>query len=354
MARLLVYATQLLNSGGIESHLFEFCRVMSSNGHKLDMIVPKCRLDKSRKEKLQSYVNTLYFSDSNNNGLLFLWLLLKSLQLGRIRYDTVYTNGQGDTILWVSRLFRHKKWVHHHHTSGDDHDLAMWSKSYYQTVMKCNTLIVCSELILKRLLNKINRSITCIPVFSRKLDIATKPGNTSKHRVRFGYFGRLIPEKGIDFICRLSNDASCQHISFHVWGTGSEEIINRFRDYPNLNYHGAFNDKAELQEIVSGLDGYLLLSTHHEGLPVSLLEVMSAGLPWLATDKGGIHELFVDQLSTRIIHATSSYEEIKAAVLKFADDCRSGIIDTKALMLKYEQNYAASTVFRKWNLLMSY
>lgn len=353
MARILVYATQLLNSGGIESHIFEFCRVMTSNGHKLDMIVPKCRLDESIKKKLQPYLNTCYFTDSKNNVFLFLWLLLKSLQLGRIKYDTVYTNGQGDTILWVSRLFRNKKWVHHHHTSGDDHDLVMWPKSYYQSVMTCDTLIVCSELILKRLLNKINRSITCIPVFSRKLDTAIKTGNTSVPRVRFGYFGRLIPEKGIDFICRLSNDASCQHISFHVWGTGSEEIINRFRDYPNLNYHGAFNDKAELQEIVSGLDGYLLLSTHHEGLPVSLLEVMSAGLPWLATDKGGIYELFVSENSTRIIPADTDYDTIRSAVVEFAEDCMSGMINQKELISRYETIYAAKVILSKWNSLMS-
>jgi glycosyltransferase involved in cell wall biosynthesis len=354
MARILVYATQLLNSGGIESHLFEFCRVMSSNGHKLDMIVPKCRLDESRKEMLQSYVNTLFFTDSKNNILLFLWLLLNGLQLGRIRYDTVYTNGQGDTILWISRLFRHKKWVHHHHTSGDDHDLAMWPKSYYQSVMHCDTLIVCSELILKRILDKVNRSITCIPVFSRKLDAITKTRNTLLPKVRFGYFGRLIPEKGIDILCRLSNDVGCSHISFHVWGTGSTEMINQLSQYPNLSYHGSFSNSNQLQKVLNDLDGFLLFSTHHEGLPVSLLEVVSAGVPWLSTDKGGIHELFVDPLSTRIIHATSSYEEIKGAVLQFADDCRTGIIDTKGLMLKYEQNYAASTIIRKWNLLMSH
>lgn len=354
MARILIYATQLLNTGGIESHIFEFCRVMSAAGHQIDLIVPKCRLDAQKKNILKSSCHQTYFHNTFSSAAVSFFLILRSVLLFIKKYDILYTNGQGNTILWSSRLFRYRQWVHHHHTSGDAHDLELWSPSYFTAVLKCSHLVVCSELILNRLSTKLNRKIITVPVFSRNLEGTVRSGNHKVNTpVRFGYFGRLIPEKGIDFLCRLSNDTSCQHISFHLWGSGSDEIINRLREFPNLKYHGAFNDKTQLQEIVSGLDGYLLLSTHHEGLPVSLLEVMSAGLPWLATDKGGIHELFISENATRIIPADADYDTIRAAVLKFAEDCIAGLINQKDLIARYQTKYASAAVLQRWDSLMS-
>lgn len=354
MARILVYTTQLLNSGGIESHLQEFCRVMTSCGHQLDLMVPKCRLDNDRRKIFKSNVNSFHITHAKNKGYLFLWLLIKSTGLKRKRYDTLYTNGQGNTIWWIARLFKYKQWVHHHHTSGDDADLAMWSGDYHKAIMQCDTLVVCSELIRQRLSDQLQRPIICIPVFSRKLEFFAKKKDISGLAMRFGYFGRLIPEKGIDFFCRLSNEISISRISFHIWGTGSQEMIEQISQYKNLTYHGSFRDREELQEIVNNLDGFLLLSTHHEGLPVSLLEVMSAGVPWLSTDKGGIQELFVDKFSTRIIHSDSTYQEIKAAILQFAEDCQSGIIERHSLAMKYNDYYAVQVIERKWNSLMGH
>ena len=39
------------------------------------------------------------------------------------------------------------------------------------------------------------------------------------------------------------------------------------------------------------LDALVLFSTHNEGMPLSLIEGMAAGLPWIATDRGGTREL---------------------------------------------------------------
>lgn len=351
MARILVYATQLLQSGGIESHIVEFCRVMSDANHQIDLVVPKCKLEADKKKILKSYCNKVYFNNVSNTARLVFFLFFRSLLLLFIKYDTLYTNGQGETILWCNNFFRNRKWIHHHHTSGDSLDQALWPKRYYTALNKCTHLVVCSELILKKISTKLNRKIIAIPVFSRNLE--GKGGIKENKYIRFGYFGRLIPEKGIDILCRMSNDPSCQHISFNVWGSGSKEIVNRFSESPMLKYHGTFNDKAQLQKIAADLDGYLLLTSHHEGLPVSLLEVMSAGLPWLATDKGGIQELFVCEMTTRIIPADLDYSAIRTAVLNFAEDCKSRNINHQDLILKYEKNYSCEIVKRQWNSLIA-
>jgi glycosyltransferase involved in cell wall biosynthesis len=351
MARILVYSTQLLNTGGIESHIFEFCRVMSHANHKIDLIVPKCKLEAEKKNILKSYCTKLFFSNVSSLAGLTFFLLLKSILLFSKKYDTLYTNGQGKTILWCSKLFKYHKWIHHHHTSGDSSDQALWPKAYNTALKNCSHLVVCSDIILNRLSSILNRKIISIPVFSRDLEGSSKL--KVFRQVQLGYFGRLIPEKGIDLLIRMSCDPCCQHITFNIWGTGSKELLYSFRNFPMLKYHGCFFDKDQLKKITAELDGFLLLSNHHEGLPVSLLEVMSAGLPWLATDKGGVQDLFVSETATRIIPADLDYIAIRKCVLNFAQDCKSGIINEQDLILNYKKKYSFEIVMRQWESLLT-
>jgi glycosyltransferase involved in cell wall biosynthesis len=110
----------------------------------------------------------------------------------------------------------------------------------------------------------------------------------------------------------------------------------------------------ELHSVFNILDGYLLLSTHSEGLPVSLLEVMSAGLPWLSTNKGGIPDLFIDEFNTRIIDYQFSYETIKRNVLEFAEIIRHKKTDSTLIRKHYQKKYATDIIIQEWNKMLSH
>ena len=58
--------------------------------------------------------------------------------------------------------------------------------------------------------------------------------------------------------------------------------------------------RPDAVRIMSGCDVFCLAS-HHEGLPVAVMEAMTMGLPIVATDVGGLSELVVDGVHGRLV-----------------------------------------------------
>jgi glycosyltransferase involved in cell wall biosynthesis len=99
---------------------------------------------------------------------------------------------------------------------------------------------------------------------------------------------------------------------------------------------------------MSRLDAFVLFSTHNEGLPLTLMEVMGAGIPWIASDRGGIRDLVVDSGSTILLPAGFGYAEALAATLRLADSIKSGGIDSKKLRQVYAEKFNPDKVTREW------
>jgi glycosyltransferase involved in cell wall biosynthesis len=100
--------------------------------------------------------------------------------------------------------------------------------------------------------------------------------------------------------------------------------------------------------VIGSLDAYLLISKNPEALPIVLLEVMSAGLPWFATDRGGIPDIFHDIYSTKIIPSSSDYNDIKIALLDFANVIRSGKVNHAALREAYQHHFSHEVLANSW------
>lgn len=346
--RILVYTTQLMETGGIESHLQEFCRQMATTGAEIDLVVLNAAMTPETEAFYKRTCRWVYFGKHGRSYKRLLWMLQLGLKLrGTRKYDAVYTNGQGESIWLFSRMLpAYKKWVHHHHTSGDAKDQSTWGVKYRKTLREANTIIACSYRNAGDMKVVLNRQIDVIPVFSRNVEVPFSEGPEGK--LRFGYYGRLIPEKGIDLICRMSEDADLKDVEFHLWGEGKQYPAGYFDRYPHIRFHGPFAGEEGLKAAIAQLDAYLLLSTHPEGLPVSLLEAMSAGLPWLSTDKGGIPDIACDPQATRVIPATFTYEDAKAAVMAFAKDIRSGLVTKTAQKELYASRFSAVALRSAW------
>src|SRR5262249_48454261 len=58
--------------------------------------------------------------------------------------------------------------------------------------------------------------------------------------------------------------------------------------------------RPDAVRIMAGCDVFCLAS-HHEGLPIAVMEAMALGLPIVATDVGGVSELVADQVHGRLV-----------------------------------------------------
>lgn len=338
-------------TGGIESHLQEFCNNMSSGDNMIDLVILNSRMSSESKSQFENHCRHIYLGKSGRSIFRLFWLIGIGLLVSMNRYACLYTNGQGNSPFIFSKLlFRKRKWVHHHHMSGDVDDQKQWTKLYKKALTHADVVIACSSRNANLMSQVLGRDISSIPCFSRQIN---KIAERQSGKIRLGYYGRLIPEKGIDILIRLSDDPTFNDIEFHIWGEGDAYPKSYFDEHKHLVYHGSFQSVSVLTEIITLLDGFLLISSHSEGLPVCLLECMSAGLPWLATDRGGISDVVLDINATRLISDKSTYSEIIKAVKDFYSAIVENRISKEGQIKFYNTFFGKDALTKKWeNVLL--
>ena len=97
----------------------------------------------------------------------------------------------------------------------------------------------------------------------------------------------------------------------HRWTKEAERLgVNE-----NIIFHGVVEHGSAVMEWLDGLDIYVQPS-FQEGLPRSLIEAMSRGLPCLGSSCGGIPEL----LSHECLHAPGDHKKLAEQIQRFFDD----------------------------------
>lgn len=114
--------------------------------------------------------------------------------------------------------------------------------------------------------------------------------------VSFLFIGRLIKEKGIGLYIQASKILKEKYpkAEFNVIGGGDSASsaniiaqINELNKKGILIYHGAQNN---ISEHLKEKDVFVLPSYYREGVPRSILEALSVGLPIITTDSPGCRE----------------------------------------------------------------
>ncbi len=120
------------------------------------------------------------------------------------------------------------------------------------------------------------------------------------------YVGRLASVKGLpilfDSLSRLKS--TYPNFSLTLIGDGSERLdLEKLANQLGLNSQIKFvgyKSQAEVREYLQKTDVFVLPS-FAEGVPVSLMESMAAGVPVVATQVGGISELVEDGVTGYIV-----------------------------------------------------
>lgn len=138
------------------------------------------------------------------------------------------------------------------------------------------------------------------------------------------YFGRMTRGKGVDLLiesfCRVVKEFPYATLSL----IGSGERLRQFQKLVkelNLSDRVRFIDWLQNEELFSRLieADLFCLPSLAEGLPCSILEAMSIGLPVVASDVGGVSEIIEHDISGILIPPRDG-EALTKALLKLADD----------------------------------
>jgi L-malate glycosyltransferase len=115
-----------------------------------------------------------------------------------------------------------------------------------------------------------------------------------------------ISDKGQDILIAILNDPSIKNlnIEFHLYGNGDDkDYLERLIDFYNVahkvNIEGYKENKREIWEKCH----CLLMCSHTEGTPLTLLEAMIAGRVCIVTDIGGNAEWITDGYNGFLVDA---------------------------------------------------
>jgi glycosyltransferase involved in cell wall biosynthesis/GT2 family glycosyltransferase len=140
-----------------------------------------------------------------------------------------------------------------------------------------------------------------LPLGWPEVDTSTAPRNQSD-KIVFGFIGQIVYRKGLDLLVHafLALDPEFQRrCELHIHGSVNQQhyfdaLMDKVRDNPGVKFFGPYKHE-DLGKILSTFD-VTVIPSRQENYPLTLLESLSAKVPVIASDVGGIREMFQDKV----------------------------------------------------------
>ena len=134
---------------------------------------------------------------------------------------------------------------------------------------------------------------------------------------------RLVSHKNIEKIIRAISDLNSPLINLNIIGDGPElnqlqKISLKSNNKDNIIFHGKLN-RDDINHIFLKSDIYIQAS-NYEGLPHSLLEAMSYGIPVLCTPVGECKEILGNEDRGYILDLPVSKNNIKSKIIEIISE----------------------------------
>ncbi len=163
-----------------------------------------------------------------------------------------------------------------------------------------------------------------------------KNQNTSK-KFKVLWASRLSPEKSPELVVKIGGLLQSENIEIDMYGTAAPNFETLFlQNLPdNVRYRGSFDGMNTLP--LRDYDAFLYTSLF-DGMPNTLLEIGSSGLPIVSSAVGGIPELIIDK-ETGLLASNNNDPSSYAALIRslrdnpdlghsLAQNLRKGIANT--------------------------
>lgn len=353
--KILIYVPQMAAYGGMERHLCLMAEALSEAGHLVALVTTSNSLADEWRQRLRAASVDLRempaARGTASGSAKAWWLIRRALALRRRRWDVIYTNGQGALarLVWLAARSRTRR-VHHHHTAADAAEQRTWTPGFRRVLARAGELVGCSRFTADQLNAATGRTdAVFLPYLTETaFHFTPVPPPPADRPLRFGFMGRLVGTKGVETILSLAADPACADIEWHIHGAGPDYPPERFAFLPRLVYHGSYANPAQQAAALAGLDAVALFSVHNEGMPLSLIETMAAGLPWVASARGGTPELAESAANCELVDRPEVYENCRAATLRLASRIRAGETSRAAQRAVWETRFAPAVVRAQW------
>jgi glycosyltransferase involved in cell wall biosynthesis len=171
-----------------------------------------------------------------------------------------------------------------------------------------------------------------------------------------GTVGRLTRKKGSGYLIEAAAKLLPQFPNLHTLVIGSQlstdpepfqaELLERIRTLGIENHVTLTGKREDIPEVLGLLDVFTLPTFTHEGLPRSILEAMSMGLPVVATNIRGCREAVIHGKTGLIVQPKDS-EKLAEALGTLLKDPDLRQVYGKAGRQRVETEYDERLVFQR-------
>jgi L-malate glycosyltransferase len=215
------------------------------------------------------------------------------------------------------------------------------------------TAVAVSQDIRKTLLDRFGFQNTKVEVIHNGIECSSPnlTGNRNSDPFVIGSSGRLFSVKDFPLmveIAKIISERGVNGVRFEIAGDGPdmsaiESLIKRYGLSDSFLLKGHVND---MDSFYRGLDLYINTSVH-EGIPMTILEAMSHGLPVIAPAVGGFGEIFDDGKEGFLVKTRSPHDFAeKCLFLKNNSPERSRM--SSAAKEKVEREFSAQNMAEKY------
>ncbi len=235
----------------------------------------------------------------------FIFVLLKNKH---IRLVHIHSSSHGSFIrkffvTYLSKFFKKKVMFHIH---GSRFELYFKKSNNFikmiigKTLEKADIVIVLSKEWKKRILSMCeqdNVKILYNPTF--KKDIKEKKSK----KINVLFMGRVGRRKGAYDILKAAKLIKNNNVQINIYGDGDIDKVRSIVEENNIGNKVKVNGWISGDEIEKAYNesDIFILPSYNEGLPMSVLEAISFGLPVISTDIDGIPEAVKDNVNGYLI-----------------------------------------------------
>ena len=301
----------------------------------------------------------------NFSGLLHgFWGLYCKLKLEKPDYFESFThdaNLMGIPAAWLSGVKR--RIASHHGQFAGQSALSRKLHTYTINSHMTNRLICVSERAKRQALEEGIHAEKIDVIFNGVKPVVTDPSVRKAVReelhlretdVMILNVGRLVPEKAQQNLVKaaalLSDLPQCR---FFIAGDGPcrSELEGQIKKLDLADRFTLLGNRLDIDRLLNAADLFVLYSDT-EGMPVSLMEAMSAGLPCIASDLEGIAQLIPDKQFGTLIPAGDPQ--------LLADTLRESLADPdsctdagKAAALRIRESFSMEASCRRYEEVFS-
>jgi glycosyltransferase involved in cell wall biosynthesis len=188
-----------------------------------------------------------------------------------------------------------------------------------------------------------------LPFFSETVPLPPSPP------WKIGFTGRLdTKQKNLDTILQAMAKLRQvrQDVELHLHGGGQdrdtlEKLAVTLGIQDSVYFHGSYDHRHDLRNIVRSCH-FFIYPSRWEGLPLSLLELIQAGRYCIATNVGGIPDLYAGHPDVGLLLDSLDADTLFKGFVQTLNKFEANLIDGNKIRARYFDGFDMESAHRAW------